>query len=289
MFHIGGSIELNRDGLHLIFQSTNLAVIRRVITLSKSLFGIELTLISKKQPKLQKRDLFFVQITERLDQILSALSLLNQSGMFFLDLDPELIREECDKRAYLRGAFLAGGSMNSPDTATYHLEIQTFSERQSQIICDLANEFSLNAKITKNRRGIIVYIKEAEKIADFLRVVDAPNSLFTFEDSRIKRDFRNSINRVINCDIANEKKALDAATNQLDYIAIVEKHVQGQLPKGVEEVIRLRKEYPDATLNELSRLSAGLVGTTISKSALNHRFRALKDLAMPWIQEGHNR
>lgn len=282
LFHIGGSIELNREGLHLMFQSTNLAVIRRVIGLTKALFGIELTLISKKQPKLQKRDLFLVRITERIDQILSDLSLLNHNGLFFQDLDPELIREECDKRAYLRGAFLAGGSINSPETATYHLEIQTFSERQAQIIGDLANEFTLNAKITKNRRGNIVYIKEAEKIADFLRVVDATNSLFTFEDSRIKRDFKNSINRVINCDIANEKKALDAAEKQLEQIAIVEKHVQGQLSKGIQEAIRLRKTYPEATLTELSRLAETCLGYAVSKSALNHRFRSIKELAEPW-------
>lgn len=289
LFHIGGSIELNREGLHLIFQSTNLAVIRRVISLTKSLFGIELTLISKKQAKLQKRDLFFVRIAEKINQILTGLSLINQNGLFFIDLDPELIKEECDKRAYLRGAFLAGGSINSPDTASYHLEIQTFSEHQGQIIANLANEFSLNAKITKNRRGMIVYIKEAEKIADFLRVVDATNSLFTFEDSRIKRDFKNSINRVINCDIANEKKALDAAEKQLEQIKIVEEHVQGQLSKGLLEAIRLRKTYPEATLSELSRLSEELLGTAISKSALNHRYRAIKELADPWARKNESK
>jgi len=286
LLHIGGSIEKNSEGLNLVFQSTNNAVIRRFMILLKALYDIDLTLIKKQSQKLKKHDIFIVKISEKVDYLLSDLSLINQSAIFFQDVDQRIIEKECCKRAYLRGAFLATGSINSPDTSAYHMEIQAFSETQAEVIKDLANYYDLNAKVTKNKRGFITYLKEAERIADFLRVIGANNSLFQFEDSRIKRDFKNSINRVINCDLANEKKALDAAIKQMDQIELIEKYHKN-FSKSISEAIFLRKTYPDATLLELSYASLEHFEKQISKSALNHRFRAIKDLAnRTQIEEG---
>ena len=279
MFAIGGSIEISKEGVRLLFQSTNLAVVRKLMKLTKNLFNIEVTLISKKQAKLQKHDMYYVMITENVEKVITELSLISSDGVFFQRLDQTIVKNDCCKKAYLRGAFLAGGSMNSPETPTYHLEIQTFSKVSAEAIAGLANHFDLKAKTAKNKRGEIVYLKEAERIADFLRAIDATNSLFVFEDSRIKRDFKNSINRVINCDIANEKKALDAAAKQLEHIKVIEKHLKNQIPKSMQEAIFLRKKYPESTLLELSYASREHFPEAISKSALNHRFRAMKDLA----------
>ncbi len=279
MLHIGGSIEKNSVGLSLVFQSTNNAVIRRFVSIVKALYNLEVTILMKQTTKLKKHDIFIVKISDRIEFLLTDLSLINKSAIFFQDVDAKIIEKECCKRAYLRGAFLATGSINSPETSSYHLEIQAFSEVQANILKELSNFFNLNAKVAKNRRGYIAYIKEAERIADFLRVVGAHNSLFDFEDSRIKRDFRNSINRVINCDIANEKKAMDAANKQLEYIAIIEKKYHDNVSRAMSEAIFLRKRYPEATLLELSYASLEHFDNQISKSALNHRFRAIKDLA----------
>ncbi len=280
LLHIGGSIEKNSQGISLVFQSTNNAVIRRFMTLVKSLYDIDLTLIKKQEKKLRKHDLFMIKIMDQVDFLLTDLSLINDKAIFFQDVDERIIAKECCKKAYLRGAFMASGSINSPKTSAYHLEIQAFSNKQAEIIQEIANEFNLNAKITKNKRGYIAYIKEAERIADFLRVIGANNSLFDFEDSRIKRDFKNSINRVINCDIANEKKAMDAANKQLEYIEIIEsKSHSKKISKSMQEAIFLRKKYPESSLLELSYASREHFEDQISKSALNHRFRAIKDLA----------
>ncbi len=278
MLHIGGSIEKNSTGLSLVFQSTNNAVIRRFVSIAKSMYSLEVTIIKKQITRLKKQDLFIVKISEQVDFLLTDLSLINKSAIFFQEVDEHIIEKECCKRSYLRGAFLATGSINSPETSSYHLEIQAFSEVQANVLKDLANYFSLKTKVAKNRRGFIAYIKEAERIADFLRVVGANNSLFDFEDSRIKRDFKNSINRVINCDIANEKKAMDAANKQLGYIRIIEKRYNN-LSKAMSEAIFLRKKYPESTLLELSYASLEHYDKQISKSALNHRFRSMKDLA----------
>lgn len=278
LLHLGGSIEMNSSGLNLVFTSTNNAVVRRFVSMIKALYNINLTIIKKEIKKLGKHDQFIVKINEKANLLLKDLSLINDSAIFFQDVDSSLIETECCKRAYLRGAFLATGSVNSPETSAYHLEIQAFSETQANIIKELANFFGLNTKVVKNKRGYIAYIKEAERIADFLRVIGASNSLFEFEDSRIKRDFKNSINRVINCDIANEKKALDAAKKQLEHIEIIEEKYKNNISKSMEEAIFLRKKYPESTLLELSYASLEYFDKQISKSALNHRFRAIKDL-----------
>ena len=138
----------------------------------------------------------------------------------------------------------------------------------------------MNAKTLKRKRGYISYIKESEKIADFLRVTGAITPLFTYEDERIKRDFVNSIKRVMNMDIANQNKTLFAATNQLRSISVLENMTDlAKLPKSMKEAIELRKMYPESSLNELSDYSYDLYNKTISKSALNHRFRNINELA----------
>ncbi len=289
LFHIGGSIEKSSEGLSLVFQTTNNAVVRRFMSLIRNLYDIDLTLIKKQEKKLKKHDLFVIKVSDKVDYLLTDLSLINSQAIFFQDLEDRIIEKECCKKAYLRGAFLASGSINSPTTSAYHMEIQAFSKKQAEVIQAIANEFNLNSKVTKNKRGYIAYIKEAEKIADFLRVIGANNSLFDFEDSRIKRDFKNSINRVINCDIANEKKALEAAKKQLEHIEIIEKRMNNNISKSMQEAIFLRKKYPDSSLLELSYASLEHFDKQISKSALNHRFRAIKDLANQILISGEHK
>ncbi|MDA3931586.1 MAG: DNA-binding protein WhiA [Tenericutes bacterium] len=289
LLHINGSIEKNNHGISVVFQTTNNSVVRRFVYLYKKLYDYDYTLIQKKVKQFKNKEQFIVKINESSDVLMNELSLINKEARFFQDVDENLIEKECCKRAYLRGAFLASGSVNSPNTSAYHLEIQSYSERHAEVIKAIADEYNLNAKVSKNKRGFITYLKEAERIADFLRVVGANNSLFEFEDTRIKRDFKNSINRVINCDIANEKKAMDAANEQLKNINIIEKYSDKKPSKSMQEAIFLRKKYPEASLLELSYVSVEHYDKQISKSALNHRFRAIKDLANKInISEGHH-
>lgn len=278
LLHVGGAVELSSRGLALTFQTTNNAVIRKMIKLVKDLYHVELTLLSKTQVRLRKDDLFMVRLEDKVENMMQDLSLINKNALFFQDLDEGIVKKECCRKAYLRGAFLAGGSINSPETSSYHLEIQTSSQKQAEILQKIANDFNLNAKVAPNKRGFIMYMKDAERISDFLRVTGATNQLFAFEDSRIKRDFKNSINRVINCDIANEKKALDAANKQAEFIDVIEKNGTVELTDSLREAIFLRKTYPEATLMELASVS-GRHFDPVSKSALNHRFRAIRDLA----------
>lgn len=288
MLHINGSIEKNSSGISIVFQTTNNSVVRRFVFLYKQLYDYDFSLMQKKIYQFKSKEQFIVKINESADVLMNDLSLINAEAVFFHDIDLALIEKTCCKKAYLRGAFLASGSINSPNTSSYHLEIQSYSEDHAELLKKIAEEFQLNARVSKNKRGYITYMKGAERIADFLRVIGANNQLFVYEDARIKRDFKNSINRVINCDIANEKKAMDAALDQLKYIEYIEKYGEKKITKSMKEAIFLRKKYPESSLTELSYASLEHYDKQISKSALNHRFRAIKDLANKIkIFEGH--
>ena len=193
--------EFNKD--EILFSSKNLATIRRFYSLAKELYNPELETITKADKRIPSKG-YLVLIKSELNKIESEHKLEQR----------DLITQSNDeKRAYLRGAFLAGGSINDPVSANYHLEIYTTDKKEAIFLQRLMNEFLLNAKITKRRESLIVYLKEAEAISEFLKLVSAFSGLFKFEELRIQRDFNNSINRIINCEIANEKKTLDTAMN----------------------------------------------------------------------------
>ena len=277
LLKIHGDIHISSNGLSIEFQTTNMQIARKVIKSVKDMYHVDIEIVSKKQMKLQKNDLYIVRIRSHAERIINELGLMSNSEHIS---DDPLLLKECCKRSYLRGAFLASGSINSPQSSSYHLEIGTTDELSSLKVMELLNFFHLNAKSIKRKRGYIAYIKESEKIADFLRVAGAINALFEYEDERIKRDFVNSITRVMNMEIANQNKTLDAANNQLRSISVLENMVDTEkLPKSMKEAITLRKDHPEASLNELADLSVEYFNKKISKSALNHRFRNINDLA----------
>ena len=273
---INGQVTISKEGLKIEFQTTNLKIARKVITSIKKLYHVDVDIISKKQMKLTKHDQYILIIQHKANTIINELGLLNQEEA----IEPNFLMKECDQKAYLRGAFLASGSINSPASSSYHLEIFTHQESLAIALRDLMNKFFLNSKMVARRTGYITYIKESEKISDFIRVVGANVALFTYEDERIKRDFVNSITRVMNMDIANQNKTLEAADKQLRNISIIENMMDlTRLPKSVTEAMTLRKEYPEASLKELSQLSPEILHKGVSKSALNHRYRNIQELA----------
>ena len=185
--------------------------------------------------------------------------------------------KKCCKRSYLRGAFLAGGSVNNPETSSYHLEIFSLYKEHSEALCELMNSFDLNAKTLERKKGYMTYLKEAEKITDFLIIIGANNAMLKFEDIRILRDMRNSVNRLVNCETANLNKTIGASVRQVENI----KYIQGTvgldvLPEKLREIAELRVAHKDVTLKELGEMvSSG----PISKSGINHRLRKVDAIA----------
>lgn len=286
LLRLNGNVNLSSEGLRIEFMTTNIQIARKVIKNTKELYKVEVDIMSKKQMKLHKNDIFIIVIRNKASEIINELGLLHNSESFHQEMDKTLLVKDCCKRAYLRGAFLASGSINSPTSSSYHLEIHSQDTTHAEMIKDLLNEYNLNAKVTQKKRGYITYIKESEKISDFLRVVGAISALFEYEDERIKRDFVNSITRVMNMEIANQNKTLEAANNQLRSISILENMVDiSKLSKSMQEAIELRKKFPESSLTEISDLSEEVLRKRVSKSALNHRYRNINDLASQVLKD----
>ena len=212
------------------------------------------------------------------------LSLLEEEN--YLDVPKEYIIADSDlKRAYLRGLFLAIGSINDPKKSRYHLEFLVDNENYARFICNILNEFFLNAKYIRRDSKFMVYLKEAEKIGDFLRIINASNAVLYYEDIRIYRDHKNMTNRLNNCEQANVDKMIMAAAIQVKEInRLEEAGVFNLLDDKVKEVAKYRKKYPEASLQELSEIISIETESPITKSGLHHRLKKIHDMCLK-IQE----
>lgn len=276
LIRMNGTVALTGKRVVLDISTENAAISRRIYTLLKRHFTVPTELLVRKKMRLKKNNVYVVRIPGGVEEILKELSITTEGFQFHPDIDKNLIKKPCCKRAYLRGAFLAGGSVNNPEGSSYHLEIASLYEEHCQALVDLANKFQLNARFIERKKGFVLYIKEGEKIIEFLSIIGAHQALFKFEDVRIMRDMRNSVNRIVNCETANLNKTIGAAVRQIDNIKLLEKEVGlHNLPDKLREVAEIRLQHPDMNLKEVGDLLKGQV----SKSGVNHRLRKLDEWA----------
>lgn len=186
-----------------------------------------------------------------------------------------LIQQNCCKRAYIRGAFLAGGSISDPNKS-YHFEIVCRSIPQAEQLRDVINSFDMDAKIVARKKYQVVYLKEGSQIVDILNIMEAHVALMNLENVRILKEMRNSVNRKVNCETANISKTVNAAVKQLaDIEYIRETAGLSYLPENLKEMALLRLEYPDAPLAELGTY----LNPPVGKSGVNHRLRRISEMA----------
>nr|SFZ87604.1 FIG001886: Cytoplasmic hypothetical protein [Loigolactobacillus rennini] len=277
LIRMNGSLSIMQHQFILNIQTENPAIARRIYALLRNNYAIEAELLVRRKMKLKKNNLYIVRLKHGSNQVLKDLHILAGTATLSTLPSTEVINSTQKIRSYLRGAFLAGGSVNNPKTSRYHLEIYSLYEAHNQEVAKMINQFGLNARITERRGGYIVYLKEGEKIADFLQLIGATSAMLKFEDIRIVRDMRNSVNRLVNCETANLNKTIDAATKQIENIKLIQR-VAGldSLPHKLQEIAELRLAHPDITLKELGqRVPSG----AISKSGINHRLRKLMQVA----------
>ncbi len=277
LIRMNGAISLSKQKYVLDVQTENAAIARRIYTLIKSLYHLPVELLVRKKMKLKKNNVYIVRMKEEVQDLLVDLEILTTKHTFSRSISSNYMKKTCCKKSYLRGAFLAGGSINNPETSSYHLEIFNFYQEHNDALCELINEFGLHARMLERKNGFIVYIKEAEKITEFLSIIGAHNALFKFEDVRIVRDMRNSVNRLVNCETANLNKTIGAAFRQIENINLIERTVGlDQLPEKLREIAVLRVQHQDVSLKELGELvSSG----KISKSGVNHRLKKIDEFA----------
>lgn len=275
---MNGSLGMHNHHFNLDIVTENPAIARRIFSLIKTAYGFEPLLIVSKKMKLKKNYQYLVRVEQDVNNILQDLEIINKDNGFVTGIPDKIMNSEQRAMSYLRGAFLASGSVNNPETSRYHLEIYSLYENHNDDLCVLMNKyFYLNAKKTKRRSGYIVYLKEAEKIGDFLHIVGAVNAMLSFEDLRIMRDMRNSVNRLVNCDTANLRKTANAAAKQVEDIQLIEKEKGlDSLPDKLASLARFRLIHPELSLKEMA---AQVPDGPISKSGVNHRFKKIHEIA----------
>lgn len=277
IIRMNGTLSFSNKQLSLDVQTENAAIARRIYTMLKKLYPYNVELLVRKKMRLKKNNVYICRIREGAREILEDLDILQGDFQLNHSISSSLLKTNMQKRAYLRGAFLAGGSVNNPETSSYHLEIHSMYKEHSEALANLMNEFQLNAKTIDRKKGYITYLKEAEKISEFLGLAGAFQAMLKFEDVRILRDMRNSVNRIVNCETANLNKTIGAALRQVENIKFIDETIGiDQLPEKLREVARLRIEHQDVTLKELGEMiSTG----TVSKSGVNHRLRKIDEIA----------
>ena len=254
----------------------NNVVARRIYKLFKNVYDIT-PIITIRKKYFNNGYSYILTVKNKLDEIMEDLSIKkngvyqNIPGEYIVD-DDELVR------AYLRGLFLVAGSINDPKTSRYHLEFLVDNLEYAKFITSLMNGMNLNSKIISREKKYMVYIKEAEKISDFLRVIKAYNGVMYYEDIRIYRDHKNMTNRLNNCEQANMDKIFFTANNQLrDIDRLREYDLMDLIDDKLKIVIEYREKYPEASLSELSSVMER-DGIKITKSGLNHRFRKIREI-----------
>ena len=252
----------------------NPSVARYVFSSIKELYDISPKISVRNGYNYTKNYIYVLQITKKVKDIIKDLCLDNNIPKSYI------IDDDLSKRAYLRGLFISCGSINDPKKSRYHLEFFVNNEEYAFFIRDLLNEYYLNSKVLKRETKYMIYVKEAEKIGDFLRMIGAINALLYFEDIRIYRDHKNMTNRLNNCEQANVDKIIATALEQLKDIELIESIGGLDLLDDKTKVAAIyRKKYKEASLNELSEIISMETEENITKSGLHHRFTKIKKLA----------
>ena len=277
--------RMTAEGM-LHFQTENYAVVRKYFTLLTKTFNIETAIAIRESCQMKKGKVYFVEIADpaQIETVLQGtkLSVDKCSGETLYAGNGLVIQQSCCKRAFIRGAFLASGSISDPEKF-YHFEIVCATEAKARQIQSIMATFDIDAKIVIRKRYYVVYIKEGSQIVDILNVMEAHLSLMELENIRILKEMRGNVNRQVNCETANINKTVSAAVKQIEDIEFIRDTVGFEsLPDGLAQIAKARLLKPEATLKELGEDLEPPVG----KSGVNHRLRKLGEMAEKLREQG---
>ena len=269
------SARIKKDKIALIME--NASVARRIYKDIKNNFSVNIKITIRNQKRFRIKQIYILEINDKVDTILESLSIIKNNKKilpeeYFLNSQEELT-------SFLKGAFLACGSINDPSKAGYHLEFNTSTQKEGLFLAKLLKRYNITAKVIKRNNNYMTYIKSAEMISELIRLFGATNCFFYFEDIRIYRDHKNMVNRLNNCEIANQEKVLKTGLKQLDDINYIKEHdLLGLLDENVQSAIKYREAYPETSLQELADIISTETGRKIGKSGINHYFIKVKKL-----------
>lgn len=280
LIQLTSSLSIADRQFNLLVRSENPTTAKRILALLKKLYKVDTKLTITKKTNLRKNNVYTLRVKEDVKNILIDLGLYTENKGLLTHPTYNIVSKECCCRAYIAGAFIAYGSCNPPTNSNYHLEIALNDLDLANFIVKLIARCNLDAKVSKRRNKYILYIKKADAIADFLKLIGAQECCLNFENIRIDRDFVQSQKRVENCYIANEVKTLKAAEEQVNYmLKIKEAKKEDKLDEKLRAIYELRLKHQDASLTELAKAYEKKYGYKISKSGLKHRLNKIEAIA----------
>ena len=274
---IRNSGKFNNEYIRVTTENSKVA--KKVYLLLTDLYNVTAT-ITDMDNSFNRNRLYVIETNENIEFILKDLSIVDNSGKYLPHVSNYLLYSDEEKRAYLKCIFLSCGSVNDPKTSRYHLEFFIEEEEEAKFVNKLLNDFYLNSKIIIKDKKYMVYVKEAEKIGDFLRIINANQAVMYYEDIRIYRDHKNMTNRLNNMEQANIEKTINTCNRDIEDINLIyEKLGNDFLDDKTKEACLYRVKYPESSLQELSEIMSIELEKKITKSGLNHRMRKIRLLA----------
>ena len=260
----------------------NISIARRIYKLIKEIYHVNIEMDTSGVNSLRKNKLVLLSVSEKAKLILEDLSIIKDDKRVYSPSE-YLVDELKDKQAYLRGIFEICGSINDPKTSRYHAEFVISNYDTAVFVNNLLNELNFNSKVLKRDKNYMVYMKESERISDFIKMINATTSLFYYEDIRIYRDHKNMTNRLNNCEQANVDKSINASREQLELNNRLKEIIDFDLLDDKVKTICIYKEkYPDTSMTELAEIISSETEIPITKSCINHRFRKIKEIIMEY-------
>ena len=276
MMKLSGSLSLTQSGLTLAITTENAKIARHFYELVEELYHLKPDLKYHQKPNLRKNRVYSVVIDHDVDQILADLKLADSFFGLETGIEQGILADDDVGRSYLRGAFLATGSIREPDSGKYQLEIFSVYQDHAEDLADLMRKFMLDAKVIEHKNGAVTYLQKAEDIMDFLLVVEALEAKERFEEIKLLREARNDINRANNAETANIARTISASMKTINnIIKIMDTVGLESLPVELQQLAQLRVAHPDYSLQEL----ADQLEPPLTKSGVNHRLRKLNKLA----------
>lgn len=280
IIRLSGSIQIvgyKKVSLKITTELSSVA--RKIFKILKENFDIHTEIYVNKNQNLKRNNNYVLMITNEMGsmKLLKDLRIIEPvDGFFPLNKVPhDILKSENSKKAYIRGAFMGGGSISNPGK-NYHLEFVTNNEEYANSLKDLINEFSFNSKVVLRKNNYVVYLKESEQISDLLSIIGAHNALLSLQNAKIVKSMRNNVNRIVNCETANLSKTVNAAVRQIENIKLIEKTIGLEsIPRNLQEIARIRVMYEDLSLKELGEMLKPPIG----KSGVNHRLRKIEEIA----------
>lgn len=269
-----------QDRFSIRIQTENVWVARKFFTLLRKTFKIDTEIVVRRSNNQKKTRTYVIAVMQHGEaiRILQACKLLNSEMEIEENLSlkhNQIVQKDCCRRAFLRGAFLAAGSISDPKRF-YHFEIVCATYHKAEQLKGLICGFEIDAKIVQRKKYHVVYVKEGSQIVSLLALMEANVSLMNLENVRILKEMRNSVNRQVNCETANINKTVSAAVKQIADIKYIQDTIGfSELAEGLGETAQLRLQYPEATLKELGTM----LNPSVGKSGVNHRLRKLSTIA----------